>query len=162
MKTGAKIAIATAVGIGIYLLSRKKAAAGNSLIVYGKVSSPYSAPPGKPRIDPVTGKKEYHNGIDLPAPIGTPLIAPLDGIVVKSSKDDLNGFYTLVRLSDGYTLGFAHLKQMALPTGRKFKKGTTFARTGSTGKSTGPHTHFTVRDKSGKNIDPDPYRKKFR
>lgn len=161
MKNGYKILIVAGVGIGIYLLSRRKAAAGTKNAMLGPISSPYSAPPDKPRINPVTGKKEYHNGIDIPNPVGSPLIAPLDGVVVKSATDNLNGNYVLIKLSDGYTLGFAHLQKPALRTGRKFTKGTIFARTGNTGMSTGPHTHFTVRDKSGKNIDPAVYRKKF-
>jgi murein DD-endopeptidase MepM/ murein hydrolase activator NlpD len=102
-----------------------------------------------PRTHPVTKQPNFHNGLDLSTPIGTPCLAVTDGKVVKSAVNrggEKVGFgYFIVVEHDGFCTLYAHLKKLGLPVGTKVKAGQTIAYTGTTGASTGPHLHFEVR-----------------
>jgi murein DD-endopeptidase MepM/ murein hydrolase activator NlpD len=120
----------------------------------GHVTSPFGD-----RVDPVTGAPvEHHNGIDLRAPEGTPLSAPGPGTVLRAWSDDLNGNAIRIKVGDK-TFGFAHLQlPFLVKSGDTFNTGDVLAHTGGggphEGKSTGPHLHLTMRDASGKIVDP--------
>lgn len=105
------------------------------------------------RKDPLTGKDEMHQGIDIAAPIGSPIKAAQDGIVEFSG--DRGGYGRTVLLShqgDVKTL-YAHLDEQLVKEGQAIKKGQVIGFTGNTGRSTGPHLHFEVR-KDNEAIDP--------
>jgi murein DD-endopeptidase MepM/ murein hydrolase activator NlpD len=89
-----------------------------------------------------------HTGVDLAAPLGTPVHAAADGCVNVSTGWN-GGYGRMINedLPDGYTLRYAHLSafEPGITTGSCVKKGDVIGKVGSTGHSTGPHLHFEVR-----------------
>lgn len=102
------------------------------------------------RIHPVTGKRQYHNGVDVPAPVGTPILAPCDG-TVSLSTNKAGGKQLILRHPGGLRVGFAHLSEYAkgIMKGAQVKEGDVIAYTGNTGQTTGPHLHFTTAVEQG-------------
>lgn len=112
------------------------------------------------RIHPITGEGNSHSGIDIAVPVGTQIYAPEDGYVKKSYENAIGGKQMIIAHPNGYDTGYAHLSTQ-LPEGTKVKKGDKIALTGNTGRSTGPHLHFTLR-KDGRRIDPESYKWKLK
>lgn len=115
------------------------------------VSSPFG-----PRINPVTKQAQNHNGVDLPAPTGTPVYAMADGTVDKVwTLDPTNG--NAIRINHGGGLGSAylHLSRMDVGQGAVVRAGQQIGAVGSTGRSTGPHLHLMVY-RNGVAVDPWP------
>jgi len=108
--------------------------------VRGWVTSPFGN-----RISPLTGMIQFHEGIDIAAQIGTPVVAPADGVVVKADFEA--GYGNVVELSHGYGLKtiFGHNSRLNVKPGQHVKRGDIIAYTGNTGSSTGPHLHYEVR-----------------
>ena len=106
------------------------------------------------RIHPITNNIKFHNGIDLSAPVGTPLYSPESGKVSKSYTNNTGGKQIIIQHDNGYTTGYAHLNDRLVQVGDRLNRGQIFAHTGNTGASTGPHLHFTVR-KDNILIDPE-------
>jgi murein DD-endopeptidase MepM/ murein hydrolase activator NlpD len=108
------------------------------------------------RADPITGKQEYHKGVDFAAEEGSDVISVGDGVVTWSGKR--SGYGNLVEVShgNGYTTRYAHNRKLLVGTGDTVKKGQLIASVGSTGRSTGPHVHFEVLH-NGKAVDPAKY-----
>jgi murein DD-endopeptidase MepM/ murein hydrolase activator NlpD len=108
------------------------------------------------RIDPLTRKKiEFHAGQDFGAPKGTPIPAATSGVVVYSGPNE--GFGNLVVVKNdagGYSL-YGHMQDGGrAELGRRIWQGDTLGLVGSTGRSTGPHLHYSViRGKAGKIIE---------
>jgi hypothetical protein len=98
------------------------------------------------RVHPVTGKKDFHNGIDLAAPVGTQITAHTNMEVLNVWENDLGGKQCKVA-DDNYVYGFAHLSHIFVKAGQKLKEGDLIALTGNSGASTGAHLHLTTRDK---------------
>ena len=96
------------------------------------------------RIDPFTHKNAFHNGIDIPLPENTPVLAARDGIVIKTGKDKYGGKYVKLKHDNGYTTLYVHLSKIIARKGRKVKQGEIIGLSGNTGRSTGPHLHFEV------------------
>lgn len=96
------------------------------------------------RIDPFTGRKQPHLGVDLAADIGTPVCATADGIVSHVGRDV--GLGKLIRINHlyGYTTVYAHLSRIAVKRGQHVKRGEVIGSVGNTGYSTGPHLHYEV------------------
>ena len=96
----------------------------------------------------------YHLGIDITAPTGTPIFASDGGIVLRSGWW-LGGFGNAVKLDhgNGFTSSYAHMSRILVSVGQKVKKGQIIGEVGSTGRSTGPHTHFVVQ-KNGQYLNP--------
>lgn len=86
----------------------------------------------------------FHDGIDLAAPMGTPVMAAYDGIIVHADYDHDNGNSILVKHSDEYHTEYNHLSEILVKNGDTVKCGDVIGYVGSTGKSTGPHLHFGV------------------
>jgi murein DD-endopeptidase MepM/ murein hydrolase activator NlpD len=86
-----------------------------------------------------------HRGIDIAAPTGTPIVAAADGRVKKSGWDD-GGYGNLVEIQhpDGTVTRYAHNSSLLVNAGQEVRQGQQIARMGSTGFSTGPHSHFEV------------------
>lgn len=87
-----------------------------------------------------------HDGIDIRAPKGTPVHAAANGEVVFSSKMRGYGNLILVKHDDRFFTVYAHNSANLISKGKKVKKGDIIAKVGKTGKATGPHLHFEVRD----------------
>lgn len=98
-----------------------------------------------PRRDPLTGRPELHAGIDLRAPAGAPIRAAADGTVVFSGWAGARaGNVVRVRQDDGRVAGYAHASRTLVEPGERVSRGQRLALVGSTGRSTGPHLHFSL------------------
>ncbi len=97
------------------------------------------------RTSPFTGKREFHKGLDISAPQGTPIYAPAKGVVNFAGRDGGYGLAVTVNHGSGITTRFAHLHSMAVKNGQKVTRGQLIAYVGNTGRSTGPHLHYEVR-----------------
>ncbi len=105
-----------------------------------RISSPF----GAQRI--VNGvKQRHHSGVDMAAPTGTPIKAAADGVVILA-HDDLfySGGTILIEHGNGVQTGYSHLSRLDVETGDEVKQGDIIGAVGSTGRSTGPHLHFTL------------------
>ena len=88
----------------------------------------------------------FHTGIDLAAPMDTPVYAAGDGVVVAATASDVGYGNHIIIAHDSHTLTlYGHLESMGVKPGDTVKKGQLIGLMGSTGNSTGPHTHFEVR-----------------
>lgn len=115
----------------------------------GRVTSGLGA-----RRAPLRGASTDHGGIDIAVPVGTPVVAPADGVVEFAGVRGRGGKTVLIRHADGRTTGYAHLDSIDVKAGDRVTQGTAFAASGNTGNSTGPHLHFSARDAQGRRIDP--------
>ena len=89
-----------------------------------------------------------HTGVDIAGPLGTPLFAAEEGVVIKAAASGWNGGYgkmVIVDHGDGVTSLYGHAQQLLVSQGEHVNKGQTLALMGSTGRSTGSHIHFEVR-----------------
>ena len=118
----------------------------------GRLTSPFGY-----RIDPFTGKRKFHYGIDLAAPIGTPVYAPADG-TVSLIRRNMRGYGLELEIKHGFGIStrYGHLSAILVKLGQKVKRGQMIARIGNTGRSTGPHLHYEVRV-LGKPVNPINY-----
>ena len=99
------------------------------------------------RLDPFTGKSTFHTGVDLIAPPGTPVMAAAGGVVSTVSFVPEYGNMVDVDHDNGLTSRYAHLNKSLVKVGDVVLKGQTIALVGATGRATGPHLHFEVREK---------------
>jgi len=106
-----------------------------------------------PRESPYSGKVKMHEGLDVGARIGNPIVAPADGIVTYSGTKP--GFGVVVQIDHGYGLEtvYAHNNSAAVKKGETVKRGSYIAQVGNTGYSTGPHLHYEIRI-NGTAVDP--------
>lgn len=102
--------------------------------------SPFGA-----RIDPIAGVRARHEGIDFVAPVGTPIVAAADGVVLVAEYHPEYGNLVDIDHGDGLTSRYAHLSRLDVAAGRLIKRGEAIGAVGNTGRSTGPHLHFEVR-----------------
>ena len=107
------------------------------------------------RQNPTGSGSQFHSGIDLVAPLGTPIYAADDGVVMFSGEGWNGGYGNLIRISHGneYETRYAHNQTLLAKTGEVVKRGQVIALMGSTGDSTGSHLHFEIR-LNGLAIDP--------
>ena len=108
------------------------------------------------RINPVTGKRAFHAGIDIGAPLYTKIYAPNDGTVVFSGWRGGYGNIVILDHGQGVTTRYAHASKLLVKVGQQVKKGDKIALMGSTGQSTGSHLHYEIRV-DGVAIDPLKY-----
>lgn len=113
----------------------------------GRITSPYGM-----RRAPLTRRYNFHQGIDIGAPYGSPVRAAADGTI--SAARYRAGWGNLVVIEHGtYTTYYAHLRRFLVKPGDKVQKGQLIAEVGSTGYSTGPHLHFEIHV-DGNTVDP--------
>lgn len=105
------------------------------------------------RPNPFTGVKSYHTGIDMAAPMKTPIKASADGKVSVCGYSPVYGNYVIITHDNGYQTLYAHMYAATVKKGQFVTQGTKIGLLGSTGYSTGPHLHFSVY-KNGKLINP--------
>lgn len=111
------------------------------------------------REDPFgSGLLQMHKGMDMAVPEGTEVVACKGGRVAATGEDDVYGKWILLEHSNGIGSFYAHLSFVAVQSGTAVRSGEPIARSGSTGKVTGPHLHFEVR-KDGNSVDPKKYLK---
>lgn len=108
------------------------------------------------RKSPFTGKKEFHQGLDISARKGTPVIAPADGYVSFVGKSNSFGNYITISHGYGYKTRYGHLSKALVTKGQAVKRGEQIALIGSTGRSTGPHLHYEVH-RNNVPVDPKIY-----
>ncbi len=102
------------------------------------------------------GAAGAHTGVDLAAKPGTAIVAPLDGTVVSTERDEQRGLVVVVRHRSGLETRYHHLDGVTVKAGDRVAQGDSIGTVGSTGVVTGPHVHFEVRD-LGDPVDPAPY-----
>lgn len=106
----------------------------------------------------VYGGRAYHPGVDMGAPRGTPILAPLTGTVRATGNTDAVpgcyswGKWTLIDHANGLSTLYAHQDVLGVEAGQKVNTGDVIGYVGNTGFSTGPHLHFTVYAKDGVNV----------
>lgn len=109
------------------------------------------------RIDPITGDRRGHTGMDLAVPTGTPIRAALPGTVTVSTYNQGGyGYYIMIDHGNGLSTLYGHCSQLLASVGRTVGAGDVIALSGSTGRSTGPHLHFEVRV-NGQRTNPRSY-----
>lgn len=109
------------------------------------------------RWHPVTGAWNYHSGIDIGAPYGTPVKAIAGGRVIQSEYNDIFGYCIRIDHGDGMVSLYGHFMSRPLYSyGEYVSKGTVLGYVGSTGMSTGAHLHITMI-KNGSQVDPEKY-----
>ncbi|OGN41867.1 MAG: peptidase M24 [Caulobacterales bacterium RIFCSPHIGHO2_01_FULL_70_19] len=107
------------------------------------------------RRHPISGYRRMHQGIDFAAGMGTPVIAPADGVVVEARRWGGYGNWLRIRHSNGLESGYGHLSRYAsgMRPGQRVRQGQVVAYVGSTGASTGPHLHYELW-RRGQRINP--------
>lgn len=108
--------------------------------VPGRISSPFG-----PRSHPVTGGPDFHEGIDIAVPVGTPVKAAAGGEVVKAGWMDGYGYGVVIEHMDGVQTLYGHNSRVLVEPGQRVRRGEIIAYSGSTGLSTGPHVDFRVK-----------------
>ena len=116
--------------------------------VKGRITSPFGY-----RKDPFTGRKSMHYGIDIANRKGTAVKATLDGKVLKTGRSLVYGKYIIIKHAGGYQSLYAHLNKYLVRKGQNISQGEIIAELGSTGRSTGPHLHFSIY-RNQKPVDP--------
>lgn len=117
------------------------------------LTTPFKSPLKKMKItssygyreNPFTGFKELHPGIDLKAKSGTKIYSPLNGKIITKKYDDFYGNVLVIDHGYGYTTHYFHLEKVTKNNGDFIETGELVAKTGNSGRSTGPHLHFEIR-----------------
>lgn len=119
----------------------------------GYISSPYGY-----RVHPVTGAVAFHSGTDIAASCGRPIFAASSGTVEYAGWNGTFGVFVRINHGNGLTTGYAHIQEggILVQMGQPVAVGQQIARMGTTGRSTGCHLHFEVRQ-NGSSTDPIPY-----
>jgi murein DD-endopeptidase MepM/ murein hydrolase activator NlpD len=105
------------------------------------------------RIHPMLGVSRPHEGIDVRAPIGTPIDAPAAGVVVKAGWEQGYGWTIEIDHGYGITTRYAHTSKILAQPGQRVERGEIIARVGRTGLADGPHLHYEVHV-NGRAVDP--------
>lgn len=107
---------------------------------YTRISDDYGY-----RIHPILNVQQFHNGVDMAAPKGTSMLAAYDGVVVQAGYSSTMGNYIFIDHGDGLFTIYMHANELFVATDDIVIRGEKIATIGSTGRSTGPHLHFSVR-----------------
>jgi murein DD-endopeptidase MepM/ murein hydrolase activator NlpD len=119
--------------------------------VNGHITSPFGE-----RAQPMTGKDEFHSGVDIAAEPGSPVRATADGVVSFAGWRGPNGNLVVIEHGLGFSTFYAHNRLVAVKVGQKVRRGDVISYLGSTGNSTGPHVHYEVWH-DGKAVNPAKY-----
>ena len=148
------------------LLSARFAAVSDSLEVNAKrfASVPSIMPTAgwltsqfsRNRAHPLLHISRPHEGIDVAAPMGAPIIAPASGTVTKVDRENGYGNVLEIDHGNGIVTRYAHCSRIDVRQGQRVTRGQRVAAVGSTGLSTGPHLHYEIHI-NGKIVDPLTY-----
>ena len=109
------------------------------------------------RRNPFSGEgREVHEGLDIAVDFGTPVNTTADGLVVWAAPHAGYGNLVVVYHSNGITTRYGHLSRITVETGQRLKRGDQIGHAGSTGRSTGPHVHYEIRE-NDQPVDPGRY-----
>lgn len=108
------------------------------------------------RVDPFTGYKRFHYGLDISNKTGTPIYAAADGIVKYSGAAGELGKLVTINHGYGFQTRYGHLSKIKVKLGQKVRRGDLLGLMGSTGYSTGPHLHYEVL-KDNQRVNPLEY-----
>lgn len=118
---------------------------------YTRISSEYGN-----RMHPILGVERFHNGLDMAAPGGSPILAAYDGKVVAADYNSSMGNYIMIDHGDSLYTVYMHASALYVSKGTEVSKGQQIAAVGTTGRSTGNHLHFSVR-LNGSYVNPRSY-----
>jgi murein DD-endopeptidase MepM/ murein hydrolase activator NlpD len=116
--------------------------------VVGPITSPFGE-----RDAPFGGGRQFHTGIDISVPSGTPVKATADGVISFAGWDAGSGNLVVIEHGAGYSTFYAHNSSIAVKVAQQIKRGDVVSYSGSTGNSTGPHVHYEVWQQ-GKAVNP--------
>ena len=108
------------------------------------------------RFHPILHENRPHEGIDVTAPTGTPIVAPAAGKVVRAGMEGGFGLVVEIDHGNGIRTKFAHCSRVAVRVGQQVTRNQLIAAVGSTGLSTAPHLHYEIHV-NGKPVDPLTY-----
>lgn len=100
------------------------------------------------RIHPTTKKNSFHYGVDIAAPMNTPILAANSGKVLTATKHEIYGNYVVIDHGGGSSSLYAHMTKYTVKVGQTVSAGDVIGYVGSTGWSTGAHLHFEIREKN--------------
>ncbi|MDQ3264089.1 MAG: M23 family metallopeptidase [Myxococcota bacterium] len=103
------------------------------------VTSPFGA-----RNHPLLGGRRHHTGVDIGMPVGTAVKASAHAVVRRASEDSVNGKVLVLDHGNGVTTAYCHNSQLLVATGQRVERGAVIARSGNSGRSTGPHLHYQL------------------
>jgi murein DD-endopeptidase MepM/ murein hydrolase activator NlpD len=109
------------------------------------------------RDHPMLGGLRLHAGVDLGTPVGTPVHAAGAGVVRRAGQDAANGRAIVIDHGGGVVTIYCHNDELLVREGQRVERGQLIARSGNTGRSTGPHLHYQL-DLAGAPVDPLHYR----
>ncbi len=98
------------------------------------------------RVSPFTGLRQLHEGIDIAAPVGTKVTSPADGTVTFAGSEEGYGKVLVINHGYGVVTRFAHNSELLKKVGQHVRRGEAITMIGNTGRSTGPHLHYEVRE----------------
>ncbi len=107
---------------------------------YTRISDDYGYRP-----HPILNVQQFHTGVDMAAPGGTPILAAYDGAVVQAAYNSSMGNYVMIDHGSGLYTIYMHAQKLMVSTGDEVSRGEQIATVGTTGRSTGNHLHFSVR-----------------
>ena len=96
------------------------------------------------RVDPFTGQRDFHSGIDISTPLGTRIHAPADGVVIAVGVKGAYGNAVSVDHGYGIVTQYGHMASFNVKPGQRLRRGDVIGFVGSTGRSTAPHLHYEV------------------
>ncbi len=109
------------------------------------------------RRNPFNGEgREVHEGLDIAVDFGTPVTATADGLVIYAASHAGYGNVVIVYHSNGITTRYAHLSRISVEAGQRVRRSDQVGNAGSTGRSTGPHVHYEIRE-NDQTVDPLRY-----
>jgi len=117
-----------------------------------RITSPFGV-----REHPMLGENRLHTGVDLGVSIGTPVRAVGAGVVRRASSDGINGRIVILDHGRGVVTTYCHNDALLVRDGQRVEKGQIVARSGRTGRTTGPHLHYQI-DLAGEPVDPVRFR----
>jgi murein DD-endopeptidase MepM/ murein hydrolase activator NlpD len=108
------------------------------------------------RRNPFGGGYEFHNGLDFKGPYGAPIFVTASGVVEQAGFSRGYGYHVIVDHGYGYRTLYAHMSKIEVKTGDAIDRDSVVGYLGNTGRSTGPHLHYTIY-RSGTAVDPEDY-----
>ncbi len=117
-----------------------------------RITSPFGV-----REHPMLGGMRMHTGVDLGTAVGTPVRAVGAGVVRRASSDGINGRILILDHGRGVVTTYCHNDALLVRDGQRVERGQMIARSGSTGRTTGPHLHYQI-DLAGEPVDPLRFR----
>jgi len=120
--------------------------------VFGRITSPF----GETRILMASGGTKPHKGIDIAAPLGTPILAAAPGVVIQRDFQPDYGNLLVIDHGHGFSTQYAHLQKIHVHVGKKVKRGEVIGTVGMSGFTNGPHLHYEIHI-HGVRVNPQPY-----